>query len=551
MFFEGQRWKFLVIGTAVVLGILVSMPQWLHKIDDRYRGVSVHLNSDEFSYLPRLQQALIGRLDELGTAVTGGEEYLPILQPGLIEGVYGVFFAPFTTRASKVFDWMDMFIPFVLFLTLVGFLRVCGMSRKYAYITAVLFCLLQLYGLGRPIHQRTSFLLSLLSIWGLISGLEKRKLWGFLGGALMGLLVGVYFWSWTFVWTYLGVLILIMLWDLRRKRIADIGERLAKIWKLFLFGGVGVLVATPFFWRTYLLSQHPLFEEVFFRSGMGKSHMPESIPWSVLFLFMAVGVSMLWGKGGGGRQKDMYLVGFIVTAFAVLNQHVVHGVRFLFASHYLMFLVFAGVCALVYTWSVWSSSHEKSRAVALLSVVTMGASLLFLSGIAYDNRHLIDQWRVDDADFNQQDLASMVPVLNQLERTVIMADPLTSAFIASHTHHDVLYTYYIQHEMRSHEELAERYCLTQVPLPLDKRRPADEPVLIYGAAYDAIDDPVMKEDVRREELKLVERTCSDVNWNFEKYLQKYNVSHVLWRLNELNLPIQRIGGNPNWGLWRL
>lgn len=512
------------------------MPHLLHTKDSRYKGIPVHLNADEFSYLPRVQEVLLHGPERFGVAIAGGEEMLPPLQPGLIEQAYGFFFRPFTQRASSIFTAMDFAMPFLLFIVLVGFCRACGLSRRRALIAAALFSFLELYNLGRPIHQRVSFLLTLLSLWGLIQGLEHRRIWGIFGGALMGLLIGVYFWSFTAVWAWWAVALLFFC--------------LRKSWEyakeLAAFGTVGLLCGIPFVLRMRELSGELLYDEVFFRSGVGHSRMPESLPWSFLFLIMSAGTLLLWYKRG---RRQRYLACTVATAFLVLNQHLLHGTLFLFASHYLFFLVFAAVVALVGTWG-------EQRFAARITAV---AAIIFLLGIGYDNRSVVSQWRLDESDFKEQHLAGALTELENIERAVVLSDPLTSSLIASHTKHDVLFTHYIQHELRSHKELAERYCLTQAPLNPSLRQPEEEHVLLYGAAYDAIFNASEKERVRSQELAVVERICGAMDRDPRTLLGTYGVQYILWdekrnpmwTLSRLNTTMELLADGESWSLWQL
>jgi hypothetical protein len=210
---------------------------------------------------------------------------------------------------------------------------------------------------------------------------------------------------------------------------------------------------------------------------------------------------------------------------------VIHGTLFLFASHYLFFLGLAAVMTLVWVWGRWN----------LIGLCTVLAAAVFLSGIAYDNRSIISQWDLDEKDFSEQHLADSIPVFRSLDRSVILSDPLTSSFIASYTDHDVTFTHYVQHELRSHQDLAERYCLTQIFTPNNLRTPEAEHVLIFGAAYDAVYDDAGKNSLREKELQLVQSTCDEVDLDWRNYIKKLNVQYVLW--NEKR--------NPDWNIRRL
>lgn len=527
-----KYWMLIISAFALFFGVVVSLPYVLHILDARYAGVPVQLNSDEALYLARTQQVLCCGVDQLGSAVAGGD--LPSLQSGLIEQVYGVIFRPFVHRASTIFTVMDFIFPIVLFITVVGFARSAGMSREQALVIAVLFCVLELYNLGRPIHQRASFFLTVLSMWGVMQAIRSRW-WGIATGVLLGLLVGVYFWSWTAAWCWWGVVLL----------YHGLNREWPIVKNISLIGVVGLLSAAPQLYNMMSASSLPNYQDAFFRSGIAKSHTPESWVWSSLFVVMAVGSLLYLRK----KKGTPYIPLLVITACILLNQHIVHGTRFVFASHYLFVLVFAAVSLLIFFW--------KDRSwYAIGSAI---AAAFFLAGIAVDGLHIIGQWRLDDNDFSEQHLASILPVLDGIDRSVLLSDPDTSLFVAAHTQHDVLYTVYIQHELRSHVEIAERYCLTQAPVEESARRYDEQSPLIYGAAYDALDHPLSKQELRYQEIALVTDTCKAVDGDLKTFLQEYHVRYVLhdkvrhpeWNMHILPAELQLLESTDAWDFYQL
>lgn len=562
-------WYASVSGAAIAIGLLVAGPQWSHTRDARYRGVAVHLNADEAAYLPRVQEVILGHSDAMGTAITGADQPLPSLQPAVLETAYGVVARWFGLTAADTLNVLDFVEPFFLFLVLTWFLRNLGFSRSKALIGAILFSLFELYSLNRPVHQRGSFLLSILALTLLIEGLERHLLLGMLGGALMGLLVGVYFWAWTTVWAFWGLL---LLWEIVVLTVAAQAHRsirlrvalwLKHLWEwifrkspkvplgpvhaLLLFGIVGGLVAAPFLESMVDVSSHPAFTDAFFRSGIARTRIPQSWIWSSLFLVMAVGTALL-SPTLRQLHTRRYIVVTVAAAFFLLNQHLFHGVLFLFASHYLFLLVLAAVVTFLSTWG------RGYRGITALV-----ASVIFLSGIAYDNRTVLSQWRHDESDFEEQHLASALPELDKLPRMTILSDPQTSAFIASYTRHDVLFTAYAQHELHSHDDLAERYCLTQVAISPVRRTPESEPVLIYGDGYDGFPTVEAKASLRVEELSRVLSMCRRVDARIKSTLGKYGVRYILWDqkrqpawdLRRMNIRLAEVTRGEGWSLWRI
>ena len=202
-----QRWPTILGISCTLLILFLQIPQLMHMADTRYLGIPIHLSSDEYNYLPRVQEALSGRPEMAPEAVTGDPSMVP-MQSALIEKIEGILFGWTGWRASTVFQIMDAVIPPIIFVGVWWFLLLCGFTRWQAFGGAVLFTILNLYNLNRPVHQRTSFLLELAALLGVIRGVQGHVMWGLIGGVFMGLLVGVYFWSWTFMWAWWGFLLL-------------------------------------------------------------------------------------------------------------------------------------------------------------------------------------------------------------------------------------------------------------------------------------------------------------------------------------------------------
>ena len=233
--------------------------------DARFRGVLVHLNADESQYLARVQEALHGSL-RLGSAIGGGG--LPEIQQGLLEVLYGLLARPFTQSSAITLTVLDFFEPAMLFVILLFLFWSMGFSRTQSFLGTWFFCFLELYNLNRPVHQRGSFLLSLLVLFLLIRGTRCSVFWGVFGGMFMGVLVGVYFWAWTAVWLWWGLFVI-----LEGVRVFRGGSSPSCLRRLFLFGGVGLLMALPFLWQMHSASLHPSYLEHF---SVAESHLRES-----------------------------------------------------------------------------------------------------------------------------------------------------------------------------------------------------------------------------------------------------------------------------------
>ena len=520
----------VVVGCALTLGLLVEMPQWLYRMHPLSLGFPVELNSDEDLYLSRVTEALEGRANLAAEGITGDPEILP-LQSALIEEWEGRLFSWTGLSASELFQVMDFVAPFLVFLLLVTFFLQAGFSRWAALSGAIIFSLLELYNLNRPIHQRESFLLTLGAIVLLVEGVSGRRLLGVLGGALLGLLVGVYFWSWTFAWTWAGILFLWVsiqwAWD-RRHTHLSLPQRfllffgrsrppfLLVDWQwLLLFLVLGVLTAVPFIIDLLEGMAHPLMSAVQPRLEFIPSRAPESWIRTSLFTLQLVGLVGAFARSQPLRKKYQLVLVTLLAAYIVFHQQVVHGVTFLFSSHYLFALVLAGgVTFLV------SILHMRESKWLFLS---FAGSALFLGGIAYDARYVINHFRIDEGRYTEQHLASILPELHAMQRTTILSDIDTMKFVASHTKHDVPYSPRLNYMLITDEELAERYCLSKVPLPPQTWDIEGETVLLYDPDVTKL-DPAK----RAYEIELVQETCKQMSIDPVPVLERYGVEYILW-----------------------
>lgn len=524
-----KAFQALLIGTALSFGILISLPQWLYFTHPLSQGLPVELNSDEDLYLSRVTEALEGRPEQSAEAITGDPRVLP-LQGAFLEEWEGRLFAWTGLTAAGVFQILDAVIPPLLFLTLFWFLRLSGFSLWASFSGAALFCLLELYNLNRPVHQRESFLLVLLALCALIEGVRGRRIFGFFGGIILGTLVGIYFWSWTFAWAWAGLLLFWLIYErIWEKKHEHPGffQRFLMLFRrepshvllswqwLVLFLLTGVLFAVPHAITLFAASRHPLMELVRPRLELLHSREPESWFRTSLFILQVFGVFGAFVVTKELRKRYALVGITVLTAFIVLHQQVIHGVVFLFSSHYLFPLVLAGVT--VFLLSVLHLRDSKWLALSL------AGSFLFLLGIAYDGRYAINHFRIDEGRFTEQHLASALAKLRRLPRTTILSDVDTMRFLASHTKHDAPYSARLNYMLIPSEELAERYCLAKIALPMPAWGIEENPVLLYDPDVLATDP-----GKRTYELHLVQQTCRRMTIDPGTFLKEYGVTHILW-----------------------
>lgn len=539
---ERLHWTALILGCAAFFALLIQVPQFLHILDPRFQGVLVALNSDESVYLARVEESLIGR-DAMATEAFVGDPALLGTQSAFLESLYGRLFSWTDLRAATVLQILDSVNVLFLFILLWMFLRLCGFSKRQALFGAFLFNVIELYNLNRPVHLAGSTVFTLAAIDGVLLGVRFHRGLGFAGAILLGTLFGVYLWSWMWAWAFVGILIFIQIVALMRTYDAKNADA---IMRLLTFIAIGALLALPHVLSMWNLSSHPLYAEAVFRSGMRPGRSPESWPYSVLFTTMFLCVLISYVRDTKTLHRYLGVLVTITTAWVVIHQQAIHGVIFNYVSHELLLLVISALSVILL-----ALSH---RTKMLLLAAAAGAA--YLIAVAYDGRVVWKQFRILPGRFDEQHLASALPVLDALPQATVLSSAHVSAFIAAQTHLDVVYSIYLKNVLMSHGEIAERYCMTVLPLPASKRHIAEQTYLVYPDAVAAFaDDPT----VREREVAMVEKACGSLDGDPQEALRKYRVHYILWDersdaewdLNGLNAHLEKISQADGWSLWEV
>jgi hypothetical protein len=136
---------------------------------------------------------------------------------------------------------------------------------------------------------------------------------------------------------------------------------------------------------------------------------------------------------------------------------------------------------------------------------------------------------------------------------VILSDAETMLFVAASTKHDVLYTVYLQNVLMPEEEVAELFCLAEIPVKPADRRIADRQTLLFPAQERS--NPA----VREHEIQLINDACAKLDRNPRAALKQYGPAYVLWDearhpewdLRRFHVPLKKAGSGSGWSLWKL
>jgi hypothetical protein len=362
---------------------------------------------------------------------------------------------------------------------------------------------------------------------------------------IMGLLVGINFWAWTALWAvWGGALALALL-----QALVGRGSR-AAVFTLVYVGLLALLAAAPFLAHMVGIQGHPAYADTAFRMGPIAWRLPESWVWSGLLAIVAAGTIVQWWRQGW-PVSDSLLVALVLASVVILNQQVVHGILYMFRSHYATVLTVAATAALLYSWT-----RRQWRAASLITAVcALGVLLLTLS----DNRFVLAQWHRDDVDFAQQYLSEAVTVLRGLSPAVVLSDPETSSVVAAFTPHHVLYTHYLQISLVSNSEIAQRLCVTLLPISEEERRLEEQGILVYGNIVNIQLDSAEEERLRSEDLAMVRSACVRMEREDPAdVLDRFGVRYVLWNeraepawdLAKLGVPLTLQARGAGWSLWQ-
>ncbi|MCF7845145.1 MAG: hypothetical protein K9M03_04955 [Kiritimatiellales bacterium] len=536
--FNSWRWPIIIGISSIVIAVLMQVPQFLHQMNPQSNGFLVQLNSDESYYKARVQEALSGRGEQSAEAYVGDPE-IKGTQTAFIERLYGVLFGWTELNAAQVFQIMDSVVPVLIFLVLIWVFSLCGFTRLQSFIGASLFVLIELYNLNRPINMRASFLAMILAMAFFTSGLQSKKWMGVVGGALLGLLVGIYFWNFSFAWVWFGVY---LIWEF----IEAFKFKKQNQWKnILLFGVIGLVVALPFIWQIISVMQHPLSEYGVFRSGIHDSRTPESWGYTVAFSLMILGLGITIFKQYRFVAEYKPAAVTVFAAFIFMHQHLIHGKLLMFVSHSIFSLILAAICAVLLVWSL------RSRWM----VITFIGAALYLAAVGYDGRYVIGQWTVNENSFEQQNLYTLPSVLDGIERVRILSDPSSMAFVAGYSHHDVVYSIYLKNVLMTHEEIAERFCMTQIPVDFADRHLEKRIHLIWPDSNRVFADTIPS--IREQELILVYKACEKIDKNPAEHLKKFDVDYILWDekrqpdwdLKRFRVPLEKVVQGEGWSLW--
>ena len=373
----------------------------------------------------------------------------------------------------------------------------------------------------------------------------------------MGALVGVYLWGWLAVWcvgALIGILLIVSADWLLVTRYSFIG-----LW--------GAVCASPFLYHIYAIQSHPAYADAMERTGVRAWNLPESWPWSICTFIMAIATTVVWYKRGK-KTEELGITAVALSAFILINQHMIHGVEILFRNHYLMWIGWGALLTggyLLKNCKLQIANCKKipnpsprqgyeGQAKSQIPMIGLIASTLIVGALYTENRYYLHQWMRTEGRFEEQHLASALPVLDALDTTTILSDSYTTGFLLSHTKHYGVYSEYLfQAYLVPHTELAERYCVSEYPLPDELKR--DPRILNWNIQLDS----ALREEFRTRQDALVADACALVETDMKERLDLYDVEYLFWDekrqpewdVKSYGVEVEFVERGEGWSLWKI
>lgn len=555
-----KRWTLLLVLTCIALAVIMQVPQLLHMRHPLYQGRLIELNDDEAAYMARVEEALNGRPEFVEEAFIG--DGTVGMHFAFIEQLYGYLFSWTGLHAAVFLQIEDSVIPVILFLALYAFFRLCGFSRAKSYGGCLLFLLVSLYYLDRPINQRTTSLFMVMALLSVILALERHVLFAVLAGILLAILLDVYFWSWTYAYAFCALLLLFeIIFRYQSTNEEEKAYHARRIRILLMTAAIMLVTAIPMYLKIWKMLQHPMIEAGNLRAEFVYSRLPISWPYSILFFGMTAGALFLMRRNTTLRNKP-YAVLMILTGFLVMHQQVVLGVEFRTVAGYQFSHIYAAITALLLSIDFLPRQIPSPAIMRtgkgwlqIMSLVLFLCATVFLLGKLVDNHRVVRQWIVLDGRFTDQHMMTSLPTLRSLLRSRIAAPVGPANFIASYTHHDIVYAYYLKNVLISNEELAERWCMANLGFPPFYKNISPVQSLLYN---DTRGLKTRAED-HAEQEQMVREACERIEKDPAFFVEKYDVDYVFWdeklqptmKVEQYGKGLTKVASGEGWSLWKI
>lgn len=416
-----KRHIFIIVLAFIFGGLMVApLIYYQLKLGSNYRGVEPQLVDDELLYLARERDVIDGYHKLSNPYIWEHKNGLPeqILLPENVLALPLKLFNINVTAGRRIYNFL---LPALAFILTYAAIYLVGHSRFWAAIfTLFLFWDLFLFKFMRPVSPQFNFvfwLTQLALLWLLIEKRWDRGLvfWNALN---LGLLFYIYPYYWTF---YLAFMVLLAIVYFVYER--NLSFKILKI----IIGGLAI--GAPYLYYSYNYVSQSDYRETITRLGLIYSHFPSgivSVFWAavVFFLFLV----SLKKKLILLDVKSLFFFTGLVSAVAVLNQHIVTGKNLEFSSHYLMPISFFLILAFAYLWPRFIKDNPYYTKVVKGLIILVFLAIAVIQALKYKNNlvatanddyiqryGVIFEWlrkntSRDSVVYANEDLSELIPV---------------------------------------------------------------------------------------------------------------------------------------------
>lgn len=444
---KNHKWAIIL---AFVASIIIAYPQLYLRYDKQVnsQGIELLWISDERAWLSRVREAYDGH-PFLGNPYFKDGKSDPYLHQPLGSMSVAYLGKIFSLNINNTILLFRLFFSFLVFLLIYGFVVFFAREKLVALATSAFLFLgnslfaraslfkilsgeapsLRYVNYTRPVNPLMTsfffygFLLCFLLFLDTSTRLSARKklICGILSALLLGLSFYDYFYTWTFLYSFLGVLILIFLFQKKWQDIKRAG------WVLL---GASI-IAIPSFFNLYQATTFPTYQEVSQRLAILDSRAPVFgivVP-SLFFIFL-----LFFPKKWQNRYP--FALALVTAPFIVLNQQLITG-KVMQSGHYHwnyhlpLAIIFLSVIFFFWISKLNRPVLKKTAAILMIIIgIFIGLWVQNSSYAQYKDR-IIDQQRYSK-------------VLNWLSQNaekdeVVFSDSETSRLIVIYTPLNVFY----------------------------------------------------------------------------------------------------------------
>ena len=529
-----------VLGVALLFALAAAIPYVLHALSPSFEGLTVIRDKDYGNYYSRLERSLSGYPEEADNGITEIGSGIDGAQTAGLEVALGMFLGWTRADSPTLPVVLTPLFVFTLFLLFFFLFRVLKFSPSASLGMASLYFFILFHVVSRVMHPGWSFVPTVAALLSFFHFWKRPSVsLAVLTGVLLGVLPYLYFWSFTYVWAVAGCAVVLSFFTLRVHSTPSTPSHLHTAVLVL----TALFVSHPFFIHLLNLWSHLLYDAVAFRGGFLTETVIESYPRSIL---LTVQVLLLLSLFRERKKEWSYIatLSLLLGIFLAMHQNLLHGTLLMFSSHYYPHLVLSTLVA---------GGYVLTHSVPVLHrTVIGGISLLFLAGAAYDYLPGYKFFLPTESHFSDQHLKRPIEMLRDNEtEDIVVTDAHTGRVLTSFLPEGIVYTSHTRFLLISDEEMAERYCVSNV-FSVQSPDPYRTLYIEYRAELDA-------PEARKRENDLVNAACARVRADPLSYLRKYHVTHILWNQHisdewnilQYKLPLKALESSSDWILLEL